>query len=188
MNSHFERIQYIKAGEERVMLLDAHSRRLIADSAARVSEAIAASWRKSDRILKDEGMTSMPGIVEFREAKKQEMAVFLKSTPSIAELIEFAERVRMESMEFFDSLANVEAQGALAPTRPRKKEPRERLILSKFFDMKSPCDFDGCVKLRSEWREAYEAAGGESCADCQMGALRRQFEERVLELSNAKSV
>lgn len=187
MSNHIERIQYIKAGEDRVLLIDPNSRRMISDSAARTAEARAASWRKSDRILKDELMTSLPGVVEFREEKNLELQAFLKSEPSIVDLMNFSERVRMEAFEFFDSLANAEARGELSKERRQKRDPKDRLTLSKFFDMKSPCDFEGCEKLRSEWLEAYEEAGGDECTSCQLGDLRRQFEARVLELTNAKS-
>lgn len=173
------------------MLIDSYSRRFIADSPARSVEARVANWRKSDRILKDDKMVSLPGVQEFREAKEMEARNFLASNPSLPELIEFVERVRMESMDFFDRLAQAETSSSLRSSRSsrirKKKTPEDRKILDQFFDASAPCDFEGCSKLREEWMKAYEEAGGEDCTGCQMGALRRQFEERVLELVNAKS-
>lgn len=130
-------------------------------------------------------MESLPGVSEFRAAKNLELSAFLESKPSLSALLEFAERVRDEAMEFFDSIASAEAQGI---TQRRNKDPKDQLILSAFFDMSRPCTFEGCEGLRAEWLEAYEEAGGDDCTGCQMGALRRQFEKRVLELTDAKSV
>lgn len=62
--------------------------------------------------------------------------------------------------------------------------PPERLALAYFFLDEHPCWFPECEQLRQEYKEALRSRSAtgeiEDCAGCDIVAIRRQFEAKVL--------
>lgn len=73
-----------------------------------------------------------------------------------------------------------------------KSVPPEEAELNRFYTLQIPCWFDGCEKLRDEYKAALDKAGkgpNGTCTDCEKGAIMRMFADRVkLAIKNSKSV
>ena len=65
-------------------------------------------------------------------------------------------------------------------TRVIKPITEEQKEVLKFFSTLTPCWFEGCEELRSQYQEDLKERGGDKgCTSCQKGALMREYMEKV---------
>lgn len=185
-----EIVRYLRKGEPYTMIILRESRELLSDTPSRLSALMESAIDLSMQVFEGDRMLRMTGVEEFRTEANKRLATLLRGSPSVKEVIEFAEVLRREAVALLSDARSQYLNTGLEP-RARRDTPNrsaaEKIHISTFFDLNAECSLPGCQELREEWKVVYEEAGGDDCPGCVMGNLRRQFEERVIELINAAS-
>lgn len=100
MNPSFIKIEYFVKKSPRIMILQEGSRELLTDAALHSNAAIDKAVNRSLRVYEKDKFQNFEGIVQFREEKEKALEDFLKSKPSILDLIKFANELQVDAAEF----------------------------------------------------------------------------------------